>query len=141
MYIFLCFQYFLESAIILVLLWLLGWTCFLSLNCWNTIISDVHANHILNGVPNESKLHYQCDQSFLFCVGCSIITPFDILYPTSNIISDVQYTISNIRYTISDIGYTIFDITNWGVWGGGAPSLGPGIVRVIIHVVWVRRGE
>ena len=44
---------------------------------------------------------------FLFCVGCYIITPSDVLYLTSNMISDVQYTMSDIQYTISNIGYHI----------------------------------
>ena len=45
----------------------------------------------------------------------------DILYPTS----DILYPTSDI---ISDVGYSISD-------GRSPPSLGLGIVRVIIHVV------
>ena len=69
------------------------------LNLWdNNYYFCDHDMAIFYWVPNESKS---------FCVGCSIITPSDILYPTSNIISDVRYTISDIRYTISDIWYDI----------------------------------
>ena len=82
-----------------------------------------------NGI---SKLVIKEDITKAVCIGCqmsqncfvlAIITPSDILYSTSDIISDV--------------GYTISDIFNWGGLGGGGapPSLGLGIVRVIIHVV------
>ena len=61
------------------------------------------------GVPNEPKL---------FCVGCSIITPSDILYPTSNIYyirHHIYYIRHPISYQTSDIVYPT------SLTGGGSP--------------------
>ena len=86
------------------------------------------------GLPDQGTLLYiGCQMSQNCFVLAAPLLPLLIYYirhPISYQTSDILYPTSDI---ILDVGYSISD---GGVWGGGAPpSLGLGVVRVIIHVV------